>query len=54
MLKKNSDAKHIAMVIAHGARGDIKNKSGETAIDILSKKRDPAFRKLAETLKARS
>jgi hypothetical protein len=54
MLKKNSDAKHIAMVIAHGARGDIKNKSGESAIDILSKKRDPAFRKMAETLRARA
>lgn len=53
MLKKNSDKKHLAMVIAHGARGDIKNKEGVTAIDILSRKKDPAFRKMAEQLAAR-
>ena len=53
MLKKNSDKKHIAMVIAHGARGDIKNTDGVTAIDILSRKKDPALRKMAEQLAKR-
>ena len=54
MLKKDSDPKHIAMVVRHGARGDIKDKAGVTAIDILRRKRDPALRKLAEVLAARA
>src|SRR5262249_31419400 len=54
MLKKNSDKKHIAMVVRLGARGDIKDKSGATAIDILRRKRDPELRKLAEVLAARA
>jgi hypothetical protein len=54
MLKKGSDAKHIAMVVRYGARGDIKDKAGVTAIDILSRKRAPAFRKLADVLAARA
>jgi len=54
MLKKNSDPKHIAMVVRHGARGDIKDKAGATAIDILRRKRDPALRKLADVLAARA
>jgi hypothetical protein len=52
MLKKNSDAKHIAMVVRHGARGDIKNREGVTAIDLLRRKRNPALRKLADMLAA--
>jgi len=54
MLKKGSDTKHIAMVVRHGARGDIKDKAGVTSIDILRRKRDPALRKLAEALAARA
>jgi ankyrin repeat protein len=53
MLKKGSDAKHIAMVIRHGARGDIKNREGITAIDLLRRKKDPALRKLGEELASR-
>jgi ankyrin repeat protein len=52
MLKKGSDRKHVAMLIAHGARGDIEDAKGVTAIDILSRKRDPGFRKMAEQLAA--
>lgn len=54
MLKKNSDPKHIAMVVRYGARGDIKDKAGATAIDILRRKKDPALRKLADVLAARA
>jgi len=51
MLKKGSDKKYFAMLIAHGARGDIKNKDGVTAAEIMRKKRDPEFRKMAEELR---
>ena len=50
MLKKASDKKHFAMLLAHGARGDIKNADGITAIDILARKKDPTFRKMADHL----
>jgi hypothetical protein len=54
MLKKDSDKKHIAMVVRLGARGDIRDKAGVTAIDILRRKKDPDLRKLAEVLSARA
>jgi hypothetical protein len=38
------------MVVRHGARGDVPDKKGVTVIDLLSRKRDPAYRKLAEAL----
>ena len=38
------------MLVAHGARGDIPNADGVTAIDIMRKKRDPDFHALAEEL----
>ena len=41
MLKKGSDRKYFAMLIAHGARGDIKNQDGVTAAELMRKKRDP-------------
>jgi len=52
MLKKGSDKKHIEMVIRYGARGDIKNKEGVTAVQLLEKKRDPDFKRMAERLKS--
>ncbi len=51
MLKKGSDKKHVAMVIKYGARGDIANKDGVTAAEIMLKKKDPDYRKLAAQLK---
>jgi ankyrin repeat protein len=51
MLKKGSDKKYFAMMIAHGARGDIKNKDGVTAAELMGKKRDPEFRRMAEELR---
>jgi hypothetical protein len=50
MLKKSSDGKYFAMLIAHGARGDIKNKDGITAAELMRKKKDPQFQKMAGQL----
>ncbi len=53
MLKKNSDLAALRMVAAHGARGDIPDPHGRTAIDILRRKKDPRLRALAAELAAR-
>ena len=50
MLKKDSAPEHLRMVIGFGARGDIPDRDGKTAAQILSRKKDPAFRALAELL----
>ena len=50
MLKKDSDKAHFRMIVAHGARGDIPDKKGETAAEIMRRKRDPEFKKLAAKL----
>ena len=50
MLKKGSDKKHFPMLIAHGARGDLRNKDGATAAELMRKKRDPDFSKMADRL----
>ena len=50
MLKKSSDKKYFTMLIAHGARGDIKNKDGVTAAELMRKKKDPQFQKMADEL----
>ncbi len=52
MLKKGSAPEHIAMVIRHGARGDIPDREGKTAHEILGRKRDPTLRALADTFRA--
>jgi ankyrin repeat protein len=51
MLKKGSDPEAIAMVIRHGACGDIPDRDGKTAHAILSRKRDPALRALADAFR---
>jgi hypothetical protein len=51
MLKKASDKKHFAMLLEHGARGDIKNKEGLTAAAIMRKKKDPDFHAMADKLR---
>jgi ankyrin repeat protein len=50
MLKKGSDGRHLRMVIRHGARGDLRNAKGEVVAELLSRKRDPAFARLAREL----
>ena len=52
MLKKASDFEHFALLAKHGARGDIPGPDGKTAIQIMSRKKDDRFRKLAKRLAA--
>lgn len=50
MLKKASPEQYFRPLIQHGARGDIPNRDGVTAGEILSRKRSPYFRKIAAAL----
>jgi ankyrin repeat protein len=50
MLKKNSDRRHFRMIVRNGTRGDLRNAQGETAVELLRRKRDPEFRAMAERL----
>jgi uncharacterized protein len=50
MLKKGSDFEHFAMLAKHGARADIPGPGGVTAAEIMSRKKDERFRKLAAKL----
>ena len=52
MLKKRSEPAALRMVIGHGARGDIPGPDGRTAIDILSRKKDPRLRALGAEMQA--
>jgi hypothetical protein len=47
MLKKNSEYEHFALLARHKARFDLPDKRGVTAAEVMSRKRDPRFRKLA-------
>lgn len=49
-LKKDSDRLHLEMLIAYGARGDIPDKDGRTAQQIMRRKRDPDLQALAGKL----
>lgn len=50
MLKKGADFEHFAMLSNQGPRGDIPGPDGKTAIEIMSRKKDERFRKLARKL----
>lgn len=52
MLRKGSPIGAFQLFARHGARGDIPDAKRQTAIDILRRKRDPAFRALADDLKS--
>jgi len=51
MLKKNSAEAHFRMMLGHGARGDIPDRSGETAAEIMARKRTPGFKRMAAALR---
>ena len=51
-LKKGSDKKYVRMLIQYGARGDLRDASGASAAEIMSRKKDPDFRKLSSQLLA--
>jgi len=53
LLKKDGDKKHFRMLMDYGARGDIKDANGQTAAEIMSRKRDPDFRKMAKEFEGR-
>ena len=50
MLKKGSEERHVRMVIEHGARGDLPNGEGVTAVELMKRKRVPGLRRMAERL----
>ena len=50
MLKNNVDKKHLRMILKYGPRGDLPDKFGKTAADIMSRKRDPGVRKMTTEL----
>jgi len=52
LLKKGADPKHVRMLIEHGASVDARNAAGKTAAEIIARKRDPAYRRLAAQLAA--
>jgi len=54
LLKKGSDKKYVRMLMDYGARGDIPNEEGKTAAEIMSRKKDPDFRKLAGQFSGRA
>jgi hypothetical protein len=48
MLKKGSETRHIAALVALGASLDIPDAARRTAREIMARKRDPELRRLAE------
>jgi ankyrin repeat protein len=50
LLKKGSDKKYVRLLIRYGARGDLKDSSGVTTSEILSRKKDSDFKKMATQL----
>jgi hypothetical protein len=53
MLKKASDFEHFATLATYGARGDIPGADGKTAIEIMARKKDERFRRLAMSMSRR-
>jgi ankyrin repeat protein len=51
MLAKGIDTRYFRLFADHGARGDIPDDSGRTAADIMRRKKDPGFHRLADRLK---
>jgi uncharacterized protein len=52
MLKKGSDKAHFEMLIHYGARGDIPDPDGQTAAEIMRRKKDPDFQLMADQLRS--
>jgi ankyrin repeat protein len=54
LLKKNAPLQAMELLIHHGARGGLKDKTGCSVLEILERKRSPDMRRLAERLRTRS
>jgi ankyrin repeat protein len=52
LLKKGAHPKQVRMLIEHGAIVDVRNVAGKSAAEIIARKRDPAYRRLAAQLAA--
>lgn len=50
MLKKGSALEHFRLFARHGARGDMPDAKGQTAAELLRRKRKPGYRELADEL----
>ena len=50
MLKKGSDKAHFRLFARFGARGDIPDPEGRTAAEIMRRKKDPEFLRIADEL----
>ncbi len=50
MLKKGSDLAHFRILMTYAPRGDIPGPYAQTAAEIMRRKKDPAFKKIAEAL----
>jgi ankyrin repeat protein len=53
MLRKASDERHFRMLVRHGARGDLPDRDGTTALEVISRKRATGLGKLAARLATR-
>lgn len=53
MLAKGIDMRDFRLFAEHGARSDIPDKDGRTVADIMRRKKDPEFHRLADRLKGR-
>jgi hypothetical protein len=53
MLRKGSAIEYFRLFARHRARGDIPDGDGRTAAEILRRKRDPAYRAVADQLATR-
>jgi hypothetical protein len=50
MLSKGIDIRWYRLLVEHGARGDIPDADGRTAVDIMGRKKDSEFHRLADRL----
>jgi uncharacterized protein len=51
MLAKGIDTRYFRLFADHGARGDIPDECGRTVADVMRRKKDPQFHRLADRLK---
>jgi ankyrin repeat protein len=52
LLKKGSDKRYVRLLVEYGARGDLRDSKGRTAAEIMNRKKDPDFRKMAVQLRS--
>lgn len=53
-LEKRRDNGFVRLLVDHGARGDIPDARGRTAVELMMRRRDPELREMARTLASRA